>query len=268
MKSKFITLTLATAFLSACGSNSTGKNELTTDSVAFSEKSKTAEVTIKADFPKDGNKTLTNIITEYISEEMGGTYDGKTDNPDSMVAFYCKREMAELEKLASEFETDSEAPLYYSKSVSKIYETDKFVTYASSFESFTGGAHGMHGSANTTFRKSDGRRFGSEMLTRTGTEEFRTLIKDGLNQYFAENEGKDISDEELKEQLITDYSVDFLPLPQFPPYLTEKGVGFTYQPYEIAPYAAGMPSFTIPYEKIKPYMTVTAVKLIENKAGK
>ncbi len=126
----------------------------------------------------------------------------------------------------------------------------------------------MHGSANTTFRKSDGRRFGNEMLIRTGTEEFRTLIKDGLKQYFAENEGKDISDEELKEQLITDYSVDFLPLPQFPPYLTEKGVGFTYQPYEIAPYAAGMPSFTIPYEKIKPYMTVTAVKLIENKGGK
>jgi hypothetical protein len=29
-----------------------------------------------------------------------------------------------------------------------------------------------------------------------------------------------------------------------------------------------MPSFTIPYEKIKPYMTVTAVKLIENKGGK
>ena len=46
------------------------------------------------------------------------------------------------------------------------------------------------------------------------------------------------------------------------PYMTEQGVHFLYQPYEIAPYAAGMPAFTISYEDIKPYLTIGALKLI------
>ena len=38
---------------------------------------------------------------------------------------------------------------------------------------------------------------------------------------------------------------------------------FVYNPYEIGPYAAGMPTFTIPYADIQPYLTTTAQKLIE-----
>lgn len=37
--------------------------------------------------------------------------------------------------------------------------------------------------------------------------------------------------------------------------ITKKGLMMTYNPYEIAPYAAGMPSFEIPYEDLKPYLT-------------
>ena len=34
-------------------------------------------------------------------------------------------------------------------------------------------------------------------------------------------------------------------------------MGFIYQPYEIAPYAVGSISFTIPYENLKPFLTET-----------
>lgn len=37
--------------------------------------------------------------------------------------------------------------------------------------------------------------------------------------------------------------------------LTDDGLMFTYSPYEIASYAAGMPEFTIPYAELKPYFT-------------
>lgn len=33
--------------------------------------------------------------------------------------------------------------------------------------------------------------------------------------------------------------------------LTDKGITLTYQPYEIAPYAYGMPKLTVPYAKLK-----------------
>ncbi|MBO5186372.1 MAG: DUF3298 domain-containing protein [Prevotella sp.] len=265
MKAKSIIIALATALTTACGNNTASNNDFTTDSIAFSEKTKTAEVIVQADFPKSGNLTTTNIIREYINEELGGTYGGNITESDSMLAYYGKAQMAELEKLSAEFETESAVSMYSSRHVSKIYETNQYITYISSFESYTGGAHGMHGATYTTFRKSDGRRFGNEMLTRRDTEEFRALIKDGLKRYFAEDEGKEISDDELKEMLLTNSGVDYLPLPQYPPCLTEKGMMFVYQPYEIAPYAAGMPHFTVPYDKIKPFLTVTAIKLIDGK---
>jgi hypothetical protein len=40
-------------------------------------------------------------------------------------------------------------------------------------------------------------------------------------------------------------------------------VTFVYQPYEIAPYAVGMPAFTIDFKEIRPYLTVTAQKLLQ-----
>ena len=37
---------------------------------------------------------------------------------------------------------------------------------------------------------------------------------------------------------------------------------FTYQQYEIASYAAGMPEFTIPFEDLFPYLTPEAKALV------
>ena len=42
----------------------------------------------------------------------------------------------------------------------------------------------------------------------------------------------------------------------------EKGVAFDYGPYEIGPYALGMPQALIPYDKIKPYLTPEVKELL------
>ena len=66
----------------------------------------------------------------------------------------------------------------------------------------------------------------------------------------------------LKEELVSfSGSIDELPLPDFEPYLTEQGVTFIYQPYEISYYAAGKPEFTIPYNVVKPYLKAQAIEL-------
>ena len=48
--------------------------------------------------------------------------------------------------------------------------------------------------------------------------------------------------------------INNIPRPQFAPYLTPRGMVFTYQQYEIAAYAAGLPSFIVPYEKISSFL--------------
>lgn len=255
---------LTAAFSAACGNTIQMQTpDLVTDSVTFENKNGRTEVYITADFPTAGNAALTNIIREYISEELGGTYRGDLTDAQAMLAFYGERLKNDIDEIADADEREDAPSLLDARSIAKTYETDKFVVYTSVTETYHGGAHGMHTATATTFRKADGRRFGHEMLIGTDSEGFRTLIKEGLKQYFSEQAEDTISDEVLKDILLTDSSIDFLPLPQHAPQPSKDGMTFTYQPYEIAPYAAGMPSFTIPYDKIKPYVTAAVIDMIE-----
>lgn len=263
MKQLIITITMVAAMFTACNCNKNTDPTLNTDSVSFEKKDKTAEVTVSAEYPMKGNPLLTDAIAEYINEALGGTYEGPLTAGDSLAAYYGSKIHEELKKEAADFHTDDMPPLLHSQVFIKLYETDKFVTYTSSCDTYTGGAHGLHVFYGTTFRKSDGRRLGFGMLRETGSDDFHKLIKEGLMRYFAEQDESVNSDEALKDCLLTDASVDYLPLPQSAPYLTEKGMAFVYQAYEIAPYAAGLPTFIVPYDKIKPYLTVTARRMVE-----
>ena len=71
----------------------------------------------------------------------------------------------------------------------------------------------------------------------------RPLIVEGLCQYF--KVGK-----ERLGKFLYESDLDKLPLPENSPALTKKGVVFQYQLYEIACFAAGLPSVTIPYDKL------------------
>ena len=103
------------------------------------------------------------------------------------------------------------------------------------------------------------------MMKGIDSPEFKRFIKEGLRKYFSTEGQEPISDDDLLQELVSySGSIDELPLPDSEPYLTEKGIKFIYQPYEISYYAAGKPEFTIPYAAIRPYLTPQAVKLFLN----
>ena len=74
------------------------------------------------------------------------------------------------------------------------------------------------------------------------------------------DEDMEITQEELDNYLFLETGV--VPFPAWTPYPSEEGLVFTYQQYEIAAYAAGMPEFTIPYADILPYLTPEAKALV------
>ncbi len=238
---------------------------LSTDSVTFNQDGKRTRVDVKVEYPTSGSDALKNILCEYISEQLGGTYKGDVNDVKAMVKYYGKQAFNNLNK--ERIENEDNADAFYERDfyVNKIYETNTFVTFSSQNYVMTGGVHGGTTSIATTFRKSDGRRFGSDMLRNTSSEGFCNILKEGFRQYFTEMTGKTMNDEELQEQIITGAAIEALPLPVTPPYLTDKGVTFIYQQYELVCYAAGMPGFTIPYSKIRPYLTQTVLKMVEGK---
>lgn len=264
MMNKFATMAViaASAAAMACNGTETAAENFSVDSVSYEKKAKQMEVKIKADFPKGGTAALDNAICEYISETLGGTYEGNVAAADSVLGYYGKAQADTLASWIKEGYAMEGQTLTYDYAIKKSYEAPAFVTYVTTFSTYEGGAHGMYGTSGVTIRKSDGRRFGNDMFADTNSDGFHALIKEGLRHYFNSNGMTIRTDEQLKDALITDADVNYLPLPATAPYMSKDGVVFIYQPYEIAPYAAGAPTFTVPYTKIKPFLTATAKKLI------
>ena len=256
LKSTFAGLLTVIAMASCSGNKAVADPSITVDSVKYEKNDKAVEVSIIADYPTLASANLKTAISEYISEQLGGTYMGSLESGDSIVAFYGK---AKHDSLLKEHEECGIPTAFCSmSSVRKAYETESYITYTTEDYEYLGGAHGSTTLSGTTFRKTDGRRLGYEMLRNTESDAFHALLRDGVKEYF----GKQGMNGDLKDVLMGVDNVDYMPLPVTVPCLTDKGMMFVYQQYEIAPYAAGMPSFVIPFEKIKPYLTATVLKMI------
>lgn len=247
----------------------TPANELTTKIIAKSQKNQTGAYDLTIDFPVSGNATLVNAIREYISESLGSTYGGGEDDTkqgsysgdladgDKMADYYFDLKVKEFQAMYNEMKQVGmpEIPeLASSTKITKDYETDKVVTFLFKSYENAGGAHGGSVGSGMSFRKSDGRRIGWELFTATGMQ---SVIRNGLKEYFEVK-----TDEEL-EGCLTLNDTFFIPMPVTPPLFGKDGIIVTYQQYEIAAYAAGMPSFTIPYDKAKGMMNQTGKNLLQ-----
>ena len=147
-------------------------------------------------------------------------------------------------------------------SITMLTQTKQYVTYYYETYQYGGGAHGYLTQVGFTFRKSDGRQI--PLLKNTNSPKLAKIIKEGVRRHFSESPDKPLSDKELLEFLFTEEvsSLNHLPLPGNPPYLSDKGMVFLYTQYEIAPYSSGIIKFEVPFKDILPFMTDEAKKLI------
>lgn len=244
-------------------------DKLTTKKIAKSLKNDAGEFDLTIDFPEGGNATLVNAIREYISESLGSTYGGGEDESlqgsysgdladgEKMATYYFDLKVKEFTGMYNDMKQDGmpEVPELASNiKITKDYETDKVVTFLYNSYENGGGAHGGAVGSGMTFRKSDGRRIDWDLFT---TVKMQSIIRNGLKEYFEVK-----TDDELAGCLTLNDSF-ILPMPVTPPLFGKEGIIVTYQQYEIASYAAGMPSFVIPYKKAKDMMNNTGKKLIE-----
>jgi len=194
-------------------------------------------------------------IMERINEVLGGTYEGELTQVEAMMQHYASAMKNEMQEIRNEI--GAEMGFERDLKIEKLWENDNLITYQVMTYEFSGGAHGGTNVEGLTFRKSDGRQLGYNVLNRRcGDEEWNRYMKEGLMQYF---EAK--TEEELLEYLFCE-NIYEITLPKSEPYFLKDGLTFNYQQYEIAPYAAGMPSFTIPYDKLTPYLNITGRKVL------
>ncbi len=174
-----------------------------------------------------GPREVADKINDAIVKATVG-YHG--DFKQSFV-YHCDSAYAELKHTSD----DCDMVFYSTIDMKIIYETDKYVTLEINFYDYEGGAHGIDGITGITFNKIDGSQVTYETL--------------GLNKTKANRAKRAQVFRILKKEL--SYPKGLTGFPEAEPYLTDKGVHFQYEPYEIGPYAMGAPSVDISYSRLK-----------------
>ena len=237
-------------------------DSLKTDTLFYSKEEGKYRFNLAADYPVEGHDTLVKVVREFVNDFLGGAYDGPLDDGQAMIKKNGEIMYGNFLEMCGDADLEEVLELYYYKSVEKGYETNAFITFMTMGGQYTGGLHGIGFETGVTFSKTNGKIFGYDMIKGTDSPEFKRFIKEGLRKFFSTEGQEAMSDDDLLQELVSySGSIDELPLPDSEPYLTEKGVTFIYQPYEISYYAAGKPEFTIPYDAIKPYLTAQAIEL-------
>ena len=186
-------------------------------------------------------------------------FDYASSNPEDAVCYYGKTAREKISSIASESET--QIPWELSCSLSRVRSTDKYWVFLSQDYVYMGGAHGgVSGAGYLTFNRSDGSLL-TEIIDRSKVAALQPVLRRGLLEYFRDDCGeKEVTPQNLDEYLLL--GGEDIPLPVWEPYPGEDGLTFTYQQYEVAPYAAGMPAFTVSYEEIGKFLSPAAASLL------
>lgn len=267
----FILLISSLLSLTTCNAKQNVKNPTTinvtsltfdTLSVIRSSNIDTLAFSILAVSSTDGRSPAANSIMEHFSETVGGTFAGNpATEAKQMLDYYADSTHQELLHHPNLPYLREGIKFFRSLKMTKIAETASYITMSILSESYDGGAHGMGTSEGFTVRKSDGRILGNEILRPFKDEQQRDAWNIIIRQQL-QKELNAATDEELTQMLLIEDTL--VPMPQSRIYLTPEGLHLVWQPYEIAPYAAGILHVTIPKDIAMQYLNITGQRLLKS----
>lgn len=220
--------------------------------------------------------------------ENARKWDGEASDIHGMTAFYGRQIYENLrtesQELNANVGTEYALRMVQDYALRLLCDTERFVTLRVNGYFYEGGAHGYPYEDTKTFVRESGERL-TQVLDTTQTEALQPLLLQGICDYLNSwnegegyGEGESITPHTVKSYLLLDMitgigsgtadtlpdaAADYLvPLPAITPALTEEGLLFTYNPYEIAPYSVGIITFTVPYESLRPYLTEKVRQLV------
>lgn len=193
----------------------------------YADSSKVYKLMIDVEYPISGHPVLQRRIRTFIMEALErdlvndwpiARFNGDASNAQALVDYYGRKGVTSLKQK----QASADSPCIEETTVSKVAENDYYVSFQVLKYGWYGGV-GHYLIYGTTFRKSDGKRL--HVIANPANPQFLQSLNKIL--YFEEED--DVSDE----------FKDNLPMPKYEPYLTQIGVRFAYQKYEISSGAVG-----------------------------
>ena len=211
-------------------------------------------------------KNVTETTNEYDNPQLyNHKYKGRNNNPEALARFAANcffdgiRHESAFEELPNRFHMilDLRARLL----------TKQFVTYQRTTHSYSGGAHGYFTERLISYDYINKQEIDWDYL-------FEPRHKKDVENLFIDCVCHDtkyayIENAKDRDAVIRKFSLkdeDDNPTGEFSlpqPGLAQDGIVFSFQPYDISSFAAGTFHFTIPYEKVKTFLTHKGKQCIE-----
>ena len=221
------------------------------DSIALEEgRTDTLTVDIRMEYPAKGMsaqamESLRDIIT---AEAFGNGYCGKAPQEaiDAYASDYISTYRDENLELAESLAGENSMALSWGKYITGAFtgemnmaDGDRLMNYTITDYSYTGGAHGMNTETCLVFSQETGEPLSLEDIFR---EDCITALPELLMKH-------------VSEAFENPSDADYLLVREIPVTenfsISDSGITFIYNPYEIAAYAAGTIRITIPWEELQ-----------------
>lgn len=202
------------------------------------------EITIK--YAKSSQDWINNIINNRINQllpELQTGYGAESKNKPK------KMSEGDVKKLLDNFAKSQLKDIDEGSSLNYHFEVEpKYLGHVGSVELFEitsyvylGGAHGVGYAEYLMFDMDSRQQITLKDVLNSGQQtKFKALAYTEYKAWVKQSDNDIKTFEQNWPFVMTDNAA-----------LTDKGITLTYQPYEIAPYAYGMPKLTVPYAKLK-----------------
>lgn len=218
------------------------------------------------------NKGADRILKEYYGietpqKQLKGI-NTSTATPKQIASHYAKEHERLYREEFDEADEDGRklGPKYdYLFKMNPAWQSSdgKYITYRFYTFYYTMGMHGFMEEYYLTFDSKTGRLLGAEDLFKTGKyDKAIKILEKKINDYKHEYMSEDIhftadlaeSSLEANSTAIIKETVSGKIYPR--PAMTNNGVAFTYQPYEMGAFTEGVIHFTVPYNEVMNYLKI------------
>jgi Protein of unknown function (DUF3298) len=133
-----------------------------------------------------------------------------------------------------------------------MFQSERIVTFANMGYTFEGGAHGNYATAYISVNLSNGKVLKTnDVLTAEGIKQLPKLLEKSFRRTYNIKANETLISAGLFESTIK---------PTDNIFVTDKGIGFGYPPYEIGPYAMGQLDLFIPFAELNQWLMPSVKK--------
>ena len=200
----------------------------------------------------------TNFIKKIIREDFG-----EKQTQENIANIFLRQKKQLIAEYLEEHKdiTEEEMKDSYSLNMSQTaqmmiaYSSSKIITLAHHSYSYTGGAHGNYGTDFTSIDLIANKKLKlPDILNTVGLKQLPKLLEKNFRSRYGLSDKEELTAGGLFENKIE-------PNDNF--YVTGKGIGFNYVPYEIGPYAMGEVNLFIHFTELNVYLQPGFKKLIQ-----